>query len=137
MDFKIHLENLKKLDLPEGQFVVVGSGPMGTRGIRESQDLDVIVTATLWDDLIKKYPTVNKGGIDYIVLENDIEIIDPVTGIFSNSSVVPVEEIFEKADLFDGIKFINLDNLKKIKAKMARDKDLRDIELIDIYLSSN
>ena len=66
-----------------------------------------------------------------------VDSIDPVTGIFSNSSVVPVEEIFEKADLFDGIKFINLDNLKKIKAKMARDKDLRDIELIDIYLSSN
>lgn len=136
MNFQAQFNSLKKLNLPTDQFVVVGSGSLSVRGIRESLDLDVIVTQSLWGEMTKKYLVrINSFGAEDLDLENEIEILNPVQSIFGNSGIIPVEQIFEKADLFDGIKFINLDHLSKIKLKLNREKDLKDIELINQYLS--
>ena len=137
MNFKTQFENLKKLNLPTDQFVVVGSGTLSIRGIRDSEDVDVIVTELLWNQMIKEYPIgMNSFGIQNLELENDIEILDPTQSIFGNSKIVPRKDIFEKADIFDVIKFINLDHLKMIKKKLGREKDLKDISLIDDYLKT-
>lgn len=133
MNFNDHIESLKALNLPFSDFVVVGSGALAVRGIREAKDLDVIATDSLWADLIKKYPVVLQNGIERIQFENDIEILNPNQSLFGNSEVVPVGEIFTEADIFDGIKFINLEHLKKIKLKLGREKDYQDIELIKEY----
>lgn len=136
MNFQTQFENLKKLNLPNDQFVVVSSGALSVRGIRDSEDIDVIVTESLWNEMIKKHKVgINSFGIENLELENDIEILNPVQSIFGNSKIVPRNEIFEKADIFGGVKFINLDHLKKIKKGLGRDKDLRDIALIDNYLN--
>lgn len=135
MNFQKQFENLKKLNLPTDQFVVVSSGALSIRGIRDSKDIDIIVTETLWDDMIKKHPTgINSFGIENIELENDIEILHPVQSLFGNSQIVPVQELFEKADVFDGIKFINLDHLKILKMELGRERDIEDINLINNYL---
>jgi hypothetical protein len=135
MNFQIQFENLKKLNLPIDQFVVVSSGALSIRGIRDSEDIDVLVTESLWNEVIKKYKIgVNSFGIENIELENDIEILNPTQSIFGNSKIIPRDEIFEKADVFDGINFINLVHLKKIKKELGREKDLRDIVLIDNHL---
>ena len=135
MSFQKQFEDLKKLNLPQNDFVVVGSGPMSVRGIRESKDIDVIVTQSLWDELTKNHTTgINSWGVQNIELEHDIEILHPTQSMFGNSSIVPVEEVFGKADMFDGIKFISLEHLKKIKIKLGRDKDMEDVGLIDKFL---
>lgn len=132
------IKQIKKLDLPTNEFVIVSSGALAIRGIREAKDLDVIVTNSLWNKLATKYQTEVENGVERIKFDNsNIEILNPAQSIFGNSGVVPVEEIFEKADVFEGIKFINLDHLKKIKIKLGREKDLRDIQLIDEYLKNN
>jgi hypothetical protein len=133
MNFTSHLENIKKLKLPKRQFVIVSSGSLAVRGIREAKDVDMIVTPKLWDALSKKYPVINKGGFDRLDVGNDIEVLGPGSS-FANSSVVPIEVIFTQADIFDEMKFINLNHLKKIKEKLGREKDLEDIKLIDEYL---
>jgi len=138
MKFQEKFESLKKLNLPPDQFIVVSSGALSIRGIRDSEDIDVIVTESLWNKMIKEYPVgVNSFGIQNLELENDIEILNPTQSIFGNSKIVPMNDIFEKADIFDGIKFINLDHLKMIKKELGREKDLRDISLIDDYLKTN
>lgn len=137
MNFKTQFENLKKLNLPADQFVVVSSGALSVRGIRDSEDIDVIVTESLWNQMIKEYSVgINSFGVQNLELENDIEILNPTQSIFGNSKVISREEIFEKADIFDGVKFINLDHLKKIKKELGREKDLKDVALIDDYLKS-
>lgn len=135
MNFNTHVENLKKLNLPTSQYVVIGSGSLAVRGMRDAKDLDAIVTNELWNELIKKYPTVIENGVERIQFENDIEILNLEQSIFGNSKVVSFQEIFEKADVFDSIKFMNLEHLKKIKLELGREKDLRDIELIDEFLT--
>lgn len=126
---------LKKLDLPKDQFVVVGSGPLAIRGIREAKDLDIIVTGSLWDELAKKHPVeLNSWGVERLALNENVKILNPAQSIFGNSKIVPMAEVFEKADVFDSVKFISLDHLKKIKLELGREIDLRDIELMDAYL---
>lgn len=132
------IEQLKKIGLHIDEFVIVSSGALAIRGIREAKDLDVIVTNSLWNKLTATYQTEVENGVERIKFDNsNIEILNPAQSIFGNSRVVSVEEIFEKADIFGGIKFINLNHLKKIKTKLGREKDLKDIELIDEYLKNN
>ncbi len=138
MNFQNKLRILKELNLPTSEFVVVGSGALAIRHIRDTNDLDVIVTQTFWNDLINNYKVeLNEWNVERLDLGNDIEILNPEQSLFGNSKVVPVGEIFDEADVFDDIKFINLDHLKKIKSSFGRDKDLKDIELINQYLLKN
>ena len=135
MEFQNQLNDLQKLNLSAGQYMVVGSGALSVRNIRESEDVDVIVTQELWNELSKKHSvSTNSWGIENIVLEKDIEILNPAQSIFGNSEVVPIEEMFKKADVFEGVAFINLDHLRKIKIKLGREKDLEDVRSIDAYL---
>lgn len=135
MDIRFKLAELKKMDWPADEFVVVGSGPLAIRGIREAKDLDIIVTEKLWDKLTEDHvPTVNEWGVERATVAEDVEILNPAQSLFGNSDVATMKEIFDTADVFDGVKFINLDYLKKIKAKLGRKSDLRDIALIDGYL---
>ncbi len=57
----------KELDLPLGQYVISGSGPMGIRNIKAIGDIDIIVTQKLWKILSEKYEVSEEHGIKKIV----------------------------------------------------------------------
>lgn len=136
--FQAQLESLVRLHLPTEQYVVVSSGALAVRGIRDSRDLDIVVTESLWNDLVHKHPIArNSNGVRILQLDNTIEVLQPHDSMFGDSIIVPFQTICEHADIFCGIKFIALGHLKMIKQVMGRDKDLRDIELIDQYLSEH
>ena len=135
MNFQKQFDDVKKLNLPASDFVVVSSGALSVRGLRESNDIDIIVTQSLWDEMIQKFKVgINDWGVENLQLEDNIEILNPKQSIFGNSRVVLVEDIFEKADVFDGIKFINLEHLRAIKLKLGREKDIQDVKLIDDFV---
>ena len=137
MKIKEQIAHLKRFDLPMKDFIVVSSGAMAIRGIREAKDLDIIVAPELWDEMSKSHKTtVNEWGIERICLTDDIAVLHPAQSIFGNSTIIPREELFSKAEIFEGIKFMDLEHLKKIKLKMGREIDLQDIRLIDEYLKS-
>lgn len=135
MNFKTLLKNLTRLGFPKDQFVIVGSGPLGVRNLRESKDLDILVSDQFWNQIMQKYPIKNEYGIDKIEVGKDIEILGEGSA-FRDSDVASTNEIIETADVIDGIRYINLDLLKKFKKKMGRAKDIQDIELINQYLSN-
>ncbi len=138
MNFQRQLEKLKSFGWPQKEFVVVSSGALAVRGIRDSHDLDVMVSKILWNELSKKYPTVkNEYGIERLCPDPEIEIFHPEHTIFGDAGgILQTQEVFERADLLEEIQFMNLRDLKLIKTKMGREKDLRDIELIDTYLET-
>lgn len=134
MDFEVEIKKLKELDLPKSAFVVVGSGALAIRGIRDSKDLDVVVKDNIWNALTKKFtPAKNDSGIETISITDKMEILSNGS-VYVSSEVVPFDDIFIYADEIDGIKYINLDHLKKIKTWLGSEKDLRDVELISEYL---
>lgn len=137
MTFKERLEKFQEFGIPVSEYIIAGSGPMAIRGIREAQDVDVVVTEHVWNELIKQYPIGKNGwGKEKLDLTDDIEILNPAQSLFTNSELVPAEEVFSKADEFDGVKFISLEHLKIFKQYLGREKDFEDIKLIDEYLAS-
>ena len=50
--FKELLKKVKELNLPQNQYAIFGSGPLAIRGIRDSNDIDLIVKKKLWNKLM-------------------------------------------------------------------------------------
>lgn len=47
------------------------------------------------------------------------------------------DELLKDADIIDGIAFLSLRNLRMFKLSSGREKDLKDVTLIDSYLKDN
>ena len=124
-------KKLKELNLPLGEYVLVGSGPLAARGIREANDLDIAVTPKLLKKLIdsKKYQKVEKYGKVFLEADN-IDIIPQL-----NWSAYPTttEEAIKTADIINGYPFLNITEAIKFKKALGREKDFKDIELLKDY----
>jgi len=126
------LKKLKDLNLPKGKFAIFGSGPMGIRGLKEIGDLDVIVTEDIFDDFAKR-PDFKlgqkKSNNEY--LEKD--------GIEFYKNWHPgdwdINKLIQDAEIINDWPFVRLEEVLKWKKLKMRDKDIKDIELIENYLN--
>lgn len=134
MNFQKLLKELKDLDLPSGKYVVVGSGALGARGIREPKDFDILVSNSLWLQLSQRHPVVSEYSVEKIKLGN-LEILGNGS-IYRDGGIASVEKQIKTADIIESLPFLRLDLLKRFKQKMGREKDMKDVELIDKYLST-
>lgn len=121
----VDFQELLKLNLPKGTYAVIGSGPMAIRGIRASQDIDVVVTKDVWHALLKKY--TNQG---HAILIGKIEFM------FESATGEDLQFMLHDVDYFNGIAFANLENTLLRKRQKRREKDLIDIALIEKYLAN-
>lgn len=108
---------------------------MAIRKIRNAQDLDIVVTDSLWKQLSGKYPVTNDSFLERIILQEGMDILGKGS-MFEDDNIATTEKMIKTADFFEGHRFLNLQLLKAFKLKMGREKDLKDIELIDQYLAS-
>lgn len=128
-------KEVKNLNLPLGEYVIVGSGPMAARGIRECKDIDILVSEKLFDSLKNKgWNAVNLEweGRKFTTLKKGIFEVDKnfCTGKFNPDT----NEVIKSADLINNIPFLPLSELIKFKKALGREKDLKDIELIKNHL---
>ena len=125
-------EKVKELNLPLGQYCVVGSGPLFAHNLRESNDIDLLITADLYKKLkengwqIKHYQNGNEY-LTFDCFEANINFC------WKNYQPDPKYQI-ESAEIIKGIPFLRLDELLKWKREFRREKDLKDIVLIENYL---
>lgn len=130
-NFNQLLKYLRDINLPADQFAIFGSGPLAARGLRDCRDLDIVVTEELWKELLKNYfpDTENQEKIilhrSRTTGETEIEAFRNWRPIFSD-----VNSLIDSADIIDGVRFVNLENVKKWKTEMGREKDKADLELI-------
>lgn len=125
-----YLEELKSLNLPTGKFAIFGSGPMAIRNIRDCVDLDIIVKQDLWDTLLKKYPTSLHNDPAHLKIGN-IEFYNTWLQLTNK-----IDEIIDNADMFDNPPFVQLEYVIEWKKEFSREKDVRDLELIQKYQDS-
>lgn len=135
MKFAELLTELDKLNLPKGQYAITSSGPMGIRGIRESRDIDVIVTDKLWEELIQKYPISEKEIGPVLEISEIVQVIGNLRAEHQHKTRSN-DELIRDADIIDGYRFVKLDDVIKFKTALGRDKDHKDIELITQYLKT-
>jgi hypothetical protein len=125
---------LKKLNLPLGQYVVVGSAVMAIHGIGTARDIDLVVSPGLFKRLrsmgwhLGHFPTNPvTPALFYGLFEAGME--------WSSNNYQPnPQQLIQTAQIINGIPYVSLDEVLKWKTASGRKKDLDDIRLIKAYL---
>lgn len=124
---------VKKLGLANGSYVVFGSCPMAVAGIRESSDIDLLVSEAVFEDLKKQgWQTLHKDKNDKPLVKGDFDVH---TNWDFSSYAPTLKHLLASATVVDGVPFASLEEVRKWKVSSGRPKDLADIKLIDGYLS--
>lgn len=126
---------LKALNLPQQQYAVTSSGVLAAHNIREANDFDIVVLPALFEKLKEKYPTITENGIEKIAI-GDLEILGPQSFFINSPEIATIEKQIQSSTIINDTPYIKLEYVKKFKEKLGRDKDKKDIELIDKYLSN-
>lgn len=118
------IREIKGLNLDLNQLWVTSSAALVLHEVKSTaRDLDLGCSVSLWDELILKGYKYKKfeDGTYAIDIKSDIEIIKE----YYVDDIVKIEEI----------NVGSLESIKKQKQKLGREKDLKDIKLIDEYIN--
>lgn len=139
IDFK---QKLSELSLTKENSVVIGSGILNALQIRESHDIDLIVDLETYNKLKlnPKFTIAQPRGLD--VLQYDVYEIGTNWDMTDINKVCSFKEAYENSIVIDEVRYITLDFLLKVKkvwtaGKNPREKDRKDIEIIEKYLKLN
>lgn len=126
------ISKVKALHLPKGSYVVFGSSPLAVVGLRETNDIDLLVSQEIYERLRNAgWKKVHKGP-------NDTPLVYDVFEAHNNwnfSSYNPtLKDLLTKAVEVDGVLFASIEDVRKWKVVSGRPKDIIDIKLIDDYL---
>ena len=119
------IERVKALPFPKEDYWLITGGAMVLYSLREqTHDIDLGCTSRLADELEQQGAEVSirKDGTRKLVLEGDVEIME--------------NWLYDRVETVDGVPVISLKGLREMKLSLGREKDLRDIALIDNYLAS-
>lgn len=108
---------------------------MAAAGLREANDIDMLVSADIYADLKKAgWKVLHKGPGDEPVVHNIYEAHQ--NWDFSPYSPT-LKHLLSTATIIDNIPFASLGEVRKWKAASGGSKHLTDIKLIDEYLKNN
>ena len=130
------IKAVKELELPIGEYAVFGSGLLEVLGIRKGNDIDLIVTKELFENMGEKWEK-------YIYENNGDEAMKYKGEGFDvafyychrcKMDEAEVKNFIKRATIIDGVAFVNLEDTMTWKRRWGREKDLKDTELIKEYL---
>lgn len=123
------------LNLPRNSYIVFGSCPMAAFGLRESQDIDMLITEALHDML------VDQGWQELPGKDGDKRLARDEFDMHTNWKIgrydPALEDLLQNAIWVNGVPFGALEEVRKWKTLLGRPKDLSDIALIDDYIKKN
>lgn len=120
-------DNVRALGLPLDQIVVIGSGLLDQLGLRQSHDIDLVVSSAVFDSVGKDSSyTFGEKGSNRFAVRDDIEIWD-------GWEEVTYDQLRETAQPLGGVLFVSTDVLIAKKTQRGLSKDLNDIKLLEEY----
>jgi len=117
------INRLEDLNFDKSGYWVLAGSAMVLHGIRpETHDIDMGCTKEFADELeTEGYPTVvMPDGTRRITYSEDVEIFE--------------DWIFDRVMFVEEIPVISLEGLLEMKRSLGREKDLRDIQMIEEFL---
>lgn len=116
---------LKEMNLPLNQYWITSGAALVIHGVKETtRDIDLGCTTELVEAFLKK-------GCKYKVVEDNSRIVEV------NDNIEILENWFvEKVEFIDELPVGSLKSIKKQKAELGREKDMKDIKLIDEFIKS-
>lgn len=131
------IQALDELNIPKDQLVVVGSGILGVKEIRAIDDIDLVVTEKAFDTLKSRQGWKMEVEIPADGTERPriySGIFEAFTWWLEKLTVHDFIEHPEWTEKVDDYMFLSLEELLRVKMLWRREKDLKDIELINEYL---
>ena len=132
-------DKVKALNLPLDQIIVIGSGILDQLGIRPASDIDLAASSDLMKklseesgDWIKKFD--DNQRFYFVKSDGSAEVWD---GWEFDGQTVSYGELLSQSVKYDGVRFVDLEFLRKWKSWRGREKDVRDVELIDEWRANN
>ncbi|GAB3494117.1 hypothetical protein [Nocardiopsis coralliicola] len=126
---------LRRLDLPAGDYIIAGSGPLLAHGIRrEIGDLDVVLRGSAWRRVSRLGPvgTAPWEGVNRVMLAGGrLEMLD---GWFP--SLWDTDEFIDARTTVAGIPFAPLERVLRWKRRLGRAKDIADVNNLIEYLAA-
>lgn len=128
MDAATVITTLKAANLPTTDYIVVAGAVMAIHGLKHTNDIDIVVSAKLFEQLksdgwqIITFPEGTEG-----LMHGSIEVMMRLGGTF--------EELRESQEIIQGLPVIRLEKVLEWKVAAARAKDQADIRLLEDYLS--
>ena len=118
---KEFIEGLEKLGLDKAEYIILSGGSLLMRGLREkTSDYDLSPSKKLAEELDLKNCKTDAGGF-YVPFEN-------VQMKYDDENI--------PFDIVDGYKCESLESVLEFKRKKRREKDLKDIKVIEEYLKN-
>lgn len=128
------ISKVKALNLPENSYIVFGSGSLAILGIREVNDIDLLISKELYKELKKKgWKKVYKGPKDKPLTFDVFEA--HYHWDFSHYSPT-LQELLSRSMEVEGVIFASLEDIEKWKIATGRPKDIADLKLIADYRNS-
>ncbi len=123
------LDEFRSLNLPVGDYVIFGSGPLLARGwIDEVGDLDVLARGEAWTRAL------DLGTTEYLE-EWDVTVVNvrPKITVGTQWAIgnVDTDVLIESSEIIDGLPFATLDAVVAYKKISRRPKDLAHLEIIE------
>lgn len=132
-------DKVKALNLPLDQIIVIGSGILDQLGIRPASDIDLAASSDLMKklseesgDWLKKFD--DNQRFYFVKDDGSAEVWD---GWVFDGQTVSYDNLLDYAVEYDGVRFVDLEFLRKWKSWRGREKDVRDVELIDEWRADN
>ena len=131
------LQKIKSLHFPDGQYIIVGSAIMVMHKLKETKDIDIVISKELFDTYIENgwekvaYTYADKLG-QFWLRKDEFELYLDVN--HGEEWRPDLKELLSHAEYFDGIPFLCLNDLLKFKKSYNRSKDQNDIRIIEEYL---
>lgn len=123
-------DQIAGLQLPKDSYLVVGSRVLQALGLRPSDDIDMIVTEPVFDELLAR-PGWRQGSWD-----GQLTLQHGPFDIGTRWDTLPIAELLPRALIINGVPYLSLQDLRDWKIKYQRPKDLTDVALIDSYLAT-
>ncbi len=116
---------LKEMDLPLNQYWITSGAALVIHGVKDTtRDIDLGCTTELVEVFLKK-------GCKCKVVEDNSRIVEV------NDNIEILENwVVEKIEFIDELPVGSLESIKKQKAELGREKDIKDIKLIDEFIKS-
>jgi len=128
---------LQKIGLNPDNSIVIGSGILEALRIRKSEDIDMVISQEKYD-LLKK-----SGNFKIAKIRGRNILVDDKFEIWKDWYVLGksynLGDLTKQSTVIDGVRYVSLDFLFKVKKswlhqKDVREKDIKDIKLIENYL---
>lgn len=118
------LQKLKELNLPKDQYCIMTGAALVLHGVKKyTRDIDIGCTEELFQRLLRQGHKLKQlKSFEGITIDDCMEI-------FKNWQV-------EKVVFIDDIPVADIYCIRKFKQGLYREKDIRDIELIDEFIAA-